>query len=90
MLLIVLQCFLMTLLRKIIVFKPTLQTTNKFFFCYFDSGMPGPLAIQYTSTTVYKINSPFCYYVTFLPVIKPVKYRVIHEVFPALTEVILR
>ena len=25
------QCFLMTLLRKIIIFKPTLQTTKKFF-----------------------------------------------------------
>ena len=30
--LIVHQCFLMTLSRKIIVFKPTLQTTNMFFF----------------------------------------------------------
>ena len=34
MLLIVYQCFLMTLSRKIIVFKPTLQTTNKFFFFF--------------------------------------------------------
>ena len=32
MLLIVRQYFLMTLSRKIIVFKPTLQTTNKFVF----------------------------------------------------------
>ena len=32
MLLIVHQCLLMTLSRKIIVFKPTLQTTNKFYF----------------------------------------------------------
>ena len=32
MLLTVLQCFHMTLSRKIIVFKPTLLTTNKFFF----------------------------------------------------------
>ena len=31
MLLIVHQCFLMTLSRQIVVFKPTLQTTNKFF-----------------------------------------------------------
>ena len=35
MLLIVQQCFLMTLSRKIIVFKPTLQTTNKFFSDHF-------------------------------------------------------
>ena len=32
MLLIVHQRFLMTLSRKIIIFEPTLQTTNKFFF----------------------------------------------------------
>ena len=32
MLLIVHECFLMQLSRKIIVFKPTLQKTNKFFF----------------------------------------------------------
>ena len=31
MLIIVHQCFLMTLSRKIIIFKPTLKTTNKFF-----------------------------------------------------------
>ena len=34
MLLIVHQCFLMTLSRKIIVFKQTLQTTNKFFIFF--------------------------------------------------------
>ena len=34
MLLIVHQCFLMTLSPKLIVFKPTLQTTNKFFFSW--------------------------------------------------------
>ena len=32
MLLIVHKCFLMTLPCKIIVFKPTLQSTNKLFF----------------------------------------------------------
>ena len=34
MLLIVYQCFLMALSGKIIVFKPTLQTTNKFLSNY--------------------------------------------------------
>ena len=37
MLLIVHQCFLMMLSRKIIVRKATLQTTNKFFFSRFVS-----------------------------------------------------
>ena len=34
LLLIVHKFFLMMLARKIIVFKPTLQTTNQFFFLY--------------------------------------------------------
>ena len=45
MLLIVHQCFLMTISRKIIVFKPTLQTTNKFFSSKLSGQMafgPGP------------------------------------------------
>ena len=46
MLLIVHHCFLMTLSRKIIVYKQTLQTTNKFFFILMHGDYTGKNSVK--------------------------------------------
>ena len=56
MLLIVHQCYLMMLSRKIIVFKPTLQTTNRLFF---GKRFRKPLAFSANQATI-TTNKVFC------------------------------